>query len=124
MIIAILILICWIFFISLLILGEVVLIKKKLYQKQAKARELPQVQPEVLRTMAGVIERMVRKGSQKREGGKWADEFISEQPSLSLFLKTVEQQDFSSVVTVVVMYKLLKAQLEADSLADLTKIEK
>ncbi len=124
MIIAILILICWIFLFSLAILGEVVLIKKKLYQKQAKAEKLPQVQLEVLGTLTGEIERMVRKGNQKKGGGRWADEFISEQPNLALFIETGLQQGNSSIVMMVIMYKLLKAQLEANSLTDLTKIEK
>jgi len=124
MLIAILILLCLIFFLVLLILGEVVLIKKRLYHKQVKIRQLPLVKPDILRTMAEELDKVGRSDGQAEHGRKWADEFFSEQPSLFHFLSTASQAEGRpNIVPAIIVYKLLKAQAEADSLTDLTKIK-
>lgn len=124
MLIAILILVvCLLFFFILLILGEVVLIKRKFYQRQAT--RLPQVKPDILRTMAQELDRVTKSDKQSEEGGRWADEFFFEQPVLAHYLGvTSRTEDRPNIVSAVVVYRLLKAQAEADSLADLTKIQK
>jgi len=116
------------FFLTLLILGEVALIKKRLYQKQAEIRRLPQVKPDILRTMAEDIEKIKRMDGQGEAGQRWANEFYVEQPVLASYLhvealKTGEF-DVEKVVPAYTIYRLLKAQAEADNLADLTKIQK
>ena len=126
MLIVIFILLCLMFFLTLLILGEVALIKKRLYQKQAEIRRLPQVKPDILRTMAEDIEKIKRMDGQGEAGQRWANEFYAEQPVLASYLhiealKTGEF-DVEKVVPAYTIYRLLKAQTEADSLADLTKI--
>ena len=124
MLIAILTLLCIMFFFNLLFLGELVLIKRKLYQKQI--RQLPVVKPDILRTLAEEIEKIKRAGKQEGEGRRWADELITEQPCLAKYLEVMasKEGDFDVRIAGTVMYRLLKAQAEADSLADLTKIQK
>ena len=123
MLVAILILLCLLFFFILLILSEVVLIKRRFSQKQTTW--LPQVKPEVLRTLAQELDRVTKSDRQSEEGQRWADEFFSEQPTLAHYLGvTSRTEDKSNIVSAVVVYRLLKAQAEADNLADLTKIQK
>ena len=120
MLIVILILLCLLLFLALLILGGAVLIKRKLYQRQV--RRLPQVKPDILSTLAEELNRVVKSGRQSEEALRWMDEFFSEQPSLAHFFSLSSQEEGKpDVVPALIVYKLLKAQIEAETLSELMK---
>lgn len=123
MTVAILILVCLLVLINIFIYGGLILIRKELPRE--KTNVLPRVMPAVLRTMAEELDRVAKLGKESEEGLRWTDEFFSEQPSLAHFINlTSQRQDMPSIVPAVTMYKLLKAQLEADSLTILLKERK
>jgi len=123
MLIAILILLCFLIFINIFIYGGLILIRKELPRR---GNLLPIVKPDILRTLAEEIEKIKRSGKQEGEGRRWADELITEQPCLAKYLEVMasKEGDFDVRIMGTVMYRLLKAQAEADSLADLTKIRR
>ena len=126
MLIAILILMCLIIFFNLLILGEIILLRKRTIQKRIS--RLPQVKPDILRTLAEELGKIKVAGKESEEGYRWTDEFFLEQPILARYLEVEASKegrlDAGKMIPAVTMYRLLKAQAEADSLADLTKIQR
>ncbi len=123
MLITILILVCILIFLSLINLGETILMKKGMSMRgMSEISQLPRVTPGILQTMAGEMERLNKTEGENKIGKHWAEEFYMEQPCLAEFLERFAKNKPDPIVSSFMIYRLLKAQAEADSLADLTKI--
>lgn len=95
-------------------------VQERRKQERAVDRKLPRVSSDVIVTFASELERIKSRGKMTQAGRDCVAELREEQPALFAllleFLKQQEQGDPQAMTPAFIVYKLLKAQMEADLL--------
>lgn len=122
MLVAVLILLCLVIFLNLLILGELILTRRRSDLGKITPK-LPIVTKEILSTITQGVKRSIDDGTAFDQYAKWMGGLARENPILALYIQNFSKE-VRADVSCLNMYQALKAQLEADHLSNLTKIQR
>ncbi len=125
MLIATLILICMNLFLTLLILGELFLIKgiKRRPSLEKTVSRMPVVSKEIIITVSREMKKAIDRELVLNQYAKWIGGLTVENPILAIYIQSLDKET-DTVIGCLALYQILKAQLEADSLENLTKIKR
>lgn len=85
-------------------------------QEKLSYKKLPQISLEVINTLGIELKKTQNQGKLNKAGENCITELKEEQPFLFVLLLEILKEDLQGLVPAFIVYKLLKAQMEADLL--------